>query len=200
MEFASKLRWAIVITIVLLALVLIGWGLFSIASNVFNRSSGPSDGFVETKEFSRSELASTNLVRFTVDGPVVANQEHRSYTIEVNENIVTMRAYRTYDNIIISQKSYQNNRKSDDTFLIALERLSATARKKGTTEVDDYAEKGVCATGRRFIIEFDEDVRRWATTCTIEHGTAGGPLRTSIFNLFKKQVPDFEQIRRDAKL
>jgi hypothetical protein len=106
-----------------------------------------------------------------------------------------MRVYSGYGQTIIEQKSYQNTDEAYDTFLKALEYAGATARLKGTTEQDDTAEQGVCAIGRRYIIEFDEDIRRWSTSCSVKQGTAANHLRQSVFRLFQEQVPDYSKLR-----
>lgn len=195
MELASRIRWILVIGLAVVFLILIGWGLFSIANNLFRGTTG--DRSVE--EVSSYNVTSTATARFTVDGPVVANEDHRSFVIEVSQNVVSMRVYSSYGQTVIAQQSYQNTQPAFDTFLNALENEQVTNRLGNTTTDDDEAESGVCPRGRRFIVELDSDVRRWGTTCSRREGTAGFNM-TSIRTLFQRQVPDYRDLVRGTGL
>lgn len=194
MEFASRLRWIIVIALAITFLALIGWGLFSIANNIFRGA-----GTGTTEEISTYDVTSAATARFTVDGPVVANEEHRSYTIEVSQNVVSMKLFGAYGRETIEERSYRNTQEAFDTFLSALENERVTDRARGTVAEDDDAEVGVCSNGRRFIVELDNEIRRWSTSCRDNEGTAGFTM-SRIRTLFQKQVPDFREITRGSGL
>lgn len=195
MEFASKIRWLLVIIVVVLLLVLIGWGLFSIASNIF-RGVGGGDDITPVSSYN---VTSTATARFIVDGPVVANENHRSFEIEVAENVVSMTVYGSYGQRVIEEKSYRNTTESFDTFLSALENERVTDRFGDTDEEDDHEEIGVCPRGRRYIVELDSAVRRWSTSCRNSEGTAGFNMR-SIRSLFEDQVPNYRDLVRGTGL
>lgn len=197
MEFASRLRWALVMIAVVIALILVSWGLFSVANNLFRRGDNTDTSlFDETTAY---DVNSAATARLTVDGPVVANQEHQSYVIEVNENIVSMKVYKSYGQTLISEKSYQNTEEAYQTFLSALDKLGVTGRQKNTDTDDDYAEQGVCATGKRYILELDSDVRRWSTSCSSKQGTATASMK-SVRTLFNKQIVDYRELVRGTGL
>ncbi len=196
MEFASKLRWILVIFILLFVLVFVGWGLSAVARNVFNRSGNDTSS---TEEVVEPQLEGINVVRYIVDGPVVASSEHRSYSIEVTRSTVMMRVYSDYGQKVISEKTYTNNFESFDTFTKSLEAANATARYAGTDVEDDMADQGVCPDGRRFIIEVDDIIRRWTTSCDRKQGTAAGKM-TTMRTLFSKQVPDFDDMLKGTGL
>lgn len=196
MEFASRLRWALVLLAVVISLILVSWGLFSIARNIFDRDGG-NPALIEQSTIYEVESAAT--ARFITDGPVVANQEHMSYEIEISANVVSMRVYKSYGQTLVTEKSYQNTEEAYQTFLSALDKLDITSRKKNTTVDDDDAEQGVCATGKRYIVELDNDVRRWSTSCSSKQGTAGVSMG-SVRSLFQKQVVDFRELTRGTGL
>lgn len=196
MEFASKLRWILVIFILLFVLIFVGWGLSAVARNVFNRSGNDTSS---TEEVVEPQLEGINVVRYIVDGPVVASSEHRSYSIEVTRSTVMMRVYSDYGQKVISEKTYTNNFESFDTFTKSLEAANATARYAGTDVEDDMADQGVCPDGRRFIIEVDDIIRRWTTSCDRKQGTAAGKM-TTMRMLFSKQVPDFDDMLKGTGL
>jgi hypothetical protein len=190
MEFVSRLRWLIVIFVSLVFLILIGWGLSTIARNIFNGGSG---GSSVAESMSDIEVVQTDVARLTVSGPIVATELQRSYTIEVNAETVTVTLYSDYGQKQLDQKSYINNQEAYDTFLRALEAANVTARIKGTTSDDDAKFEGQCSAGRRYVFSLDDDIRRWATSCNDVKGTAGGRVAT-MRRLFNKQAPDARDI------
>jgi hypothetical protein len=194
MEFASKLRWILVITVMVIVLILISWGLYSIAQNTFG--SNDENVTVQQEEIA---IQSVNTASYSVDGPVVASDKHRSYRIDVSENVVTMRVYGGYGSFIITEQSYTNTTESYTAFLSALDNANVTERARGTTTEDDYAEVGVCASGRRFILELDTAVRRWSTSCAGNQGTAGFSM-PPVATLFQRQVPDFSTLNKGTGL
>ncbi len=198
MEFASKLRWILVVFILLFVLIFVGWGLSAVARNVFNRSSGP-DAVSISEETADNSLEGTSSAKYIVDGPVVASSEHRSYKIEISRNVVMMNVYSDYGQNVVRTKSYTNNSEAFDTFIKSLEEANATARYEGTNDEDDYADQGVCPDGRRYILELDSDIRRWTTSCDRLQGTAAGKM-TTMRSLFAKQIPDFEDMVKDTVL
>lgn len=197
MEFASKLRWVLVIFILLFVLIFVGWGLSAVARSVFNRSSN--DAAVVVDEFESSTLEGVSAVRYIVDGPVVASAEHRSYQIEISRNVVSMKLLSDYGQTVLAEKTYKNNSEAFDTFIFSLENANATARYESTDVEDDFADQGVCPDGRRYIIELGEDIRRWTTSCDRTQGTAAGKM-TTMRGLFQKQIPDFKEMIKDTSL
>ncbi len=190
MELGSKLRWILVIFILLFTLIFVGWGLSAIARNIFNR---PDTQVEDAESTARPSLDGITSVRYIVDGPVVATTDQRRYIIEVTPNAVTMRLYSDYGQKVIKEKTYSNNFAAYDAFLESLEEANAAARYSGTTEEDDSADQGVCPDGRRYIIEIGDDTRRWTTSCNRKDGTAAGKM-TTMRTLFSKQVPDFKDM------
>ena len=192
MEFASKLRWGMVIVIVTIALLLIGWGMFSIARSIFDSGSSSSNN-TSTESDEVTLVEDANVARYSVDGPVVANEDHRSYEIEVTSGVVEMTVYKSYGSEVVSRKSYPNTNAAHDAFMSSLASLNVTDRRDGTTLDDDFAEQGVCPSGRRRVLELDDNIRRWSATCSNRVGTADFSM-SSVERLFRRQVPDFSEL------
>ena len=95
MEFASRLRWILVIAVTIIALILIVWGLFTIASNIFR---GNNDNQVDIVQIDvdRGTVQATAVAAYKVIGPIVANEDQRSYTIVVSANTVTMKTFSSF--------------------------------------------------------------------------------------------------------
>jgi hypothetical protein len=198
MELASRLRWVIIIIVFLIVLILLGWGMYSIARSIFvaNSDSSTTEMVSEEDIFS---VESAGEVNFTVDGPVVAADEHRSVKITVRPSTVTITVFKNYGTEAIDTKGYLNSNAAYREFLSALAQENVLLREKGTDEDDDYAEDGVCSTGRTYILELDNDIRRWSTSCRGDLGTAGFNM-TAVRRLFEKQVPDYREITRGTGL
>lgn len=199
MEFVSKLRWVIVILIILVVLAIAGWGLASIARNLVGSDNDKTE--VATDPTSLTEQSATNasVVRYTEIGPIVSGAEHRSYTIEVTRSVVMMRVYSDYGQKVVAEKSYKNDERAFEYFVEALDKQRASARIKATTEADDFDDIGACPTGRVHIVEIDDTVRRWRASCNNVNGTAGGNM-SAIRILFSGQVPDFKELIKGTDL
>src|SRR6056297_711435 len=118
MEMIARLRWIIIAFFVLIFLILVGWGLSSIARSIFS-SDAPRN--IQAAEEISASVRQSSVARFTTSGPVVASSEHRSYTIEVNPNVVTITLYSDYGQEELDQKSYRNNQEAFDVFLKSLD-------------------------------------------------------------------------------
>lgn len=198
MEFASRLRWIGIVFAFLLVLVLLGWGMYSIARGIFNSNSDSADVSIVSQDDIYS-VESAGEVTFQIDGPVVAADEHRSAIITVRPSTVTMTVYKNYGQEAIATKGYLNSNAAYREFLSALAQQDVVSREQGTDEDDDFAEEGVCATGKTYILELDTDIRRWDTSCRKDKGTAGFNMG-AVQSLFKKQVPDYRELLRGTGL
>lgn len=196
MEFASRIRWILVIAFVVIALILVSWGLFTIASNIFRGDDLPA---TTTSDDSRV-VASTASARYRVEGPIVANADQRSYTITVSKNVVTMQTFQNYGKSLIAEKSYQNTEAAYESFLSALynENITALNRRNTSTEFT-FADQGVCASGQKFFVDLDTKIFRWSTSCSDREGNAGFNMNM-ISALFEEQVPDFFELTSDLNI
>ncbi len=198
MEFASRLRWIGIVAVFLLALILVGWGMYSIARSVFNANSDSST----TQSISDEDIFSVESageVVFRIEGPVVAADEHRSVKITVRPSTVTMTVFKNYGQEAIGTEGSLNSNASYRAFLSALAKEDVLSRQKGTDRDDDFAEEGFCATGRTYILELDNDVRRWSTSCSRDDGTVGFDM-TAVLRLFERQVPEYRELIRGTGL
>lgn len=199
MEFASKLRWILVIVVSVIFLILVCWGLYSIARNTFSPNDEDGTSVSEQEQVDEGSVRSTARAVYTVDGPIVANNEHRSYRIEVTNNSVVMKVYSGYGSSVIAESSYPNTSDSYTAFLSALSNANVTALARGASDQDEFAEIGACATGRKFIVELDSTLRRWSTSCNRVQGNAGFTM-SQVGSLFQRQVPDYSTLVRGTGL
>ncbi len=195
MEFTSRLRWLVLITIMFISLILVGWGLFSIANSLFKSAAGGNT----VQQTSPYDVSSTLTAKLTVEGPVIAASEQRSYVIEVSAGVVSMKVYKNYGSVLLKEKSYQNNKESYSTFLSALNYLKITSKRKSTAVESNGTSRGVCPSGKRYIVELDREINRWSTSCSVKQGNLDAPM-IRIRSLFKKQIPDFSKLLKGVNL
>lgn len=196
MEILSRLRWLIIIFFLLVFLIIVGWGLSTIARNIF----APRAADTQLNSEALALVEGVNVARLTVSGPVVASSEHRSYTIEVNENVVVLTLYSDYGQTELEQKSYRNNPESFGVFKKSLESLDVTSRIRGTDTEDDLNFEGQCPDGRRYIVALDTSLQRWSTTCQNTTGTMSSLRMSEIRRLFNRQAPDGQDILQGTNL
>lgn len=141
------------------------------------------------------------IVRITVDGPIVSDQQHQAYRITVGRSEMRIETLQGYQYDPIDTKTYQNTQEGYANFLRALDIAGFT---KGTKDPDSQAqdERGVCAFGDRYIFEIingtSQVERYWSTTCGGQ-GTFKGNTVTAK-RLFDKQIPSADYSVMVSKL
>lgn len=143
---------------------------------------------------SLDSYANTDAVaRLTIDGPIVANQEHAAVRVTVGRDDVTFEQLQGYQGNVVNQQTYANNSDAYVNFLFALEHAGFTRGDK-TSSLKD--ERGYCPLGDRYILEFTQEdkqlERYWATTCGGAK-TFQGSLGLTLA-LFKAQVPSYDNL------
>ncbi|HEY5667611.1 MAG TPA: hypothetical protein VIR03_00435 [Candidatus Saccharimonadales bacterium] len=133
---------------------------------------------------------SSTVMRMTVDGPIVGDQQHQAYRITVSRDQILIETLQGYNYSPIATQTYENTQQGYTNFLRAIDLAGYT---KGNTKASGQAndERGVCASGDRFIFEIlsggSQIQRYWATTCN-GTGTFKGNKAT-VKHLFDRQVP-----------
>jgi hypothetical protein len=150
-----------------------------------------------------SDYASTSsIVRLTVSGPIVGDQQFESYQISVGRDQVAIETRRGYQASTIDQKNYSNNQEAYFSFLRALDFAGFTKGDKNSPNKD---ERGTCAAGDRFIVQVknnNSDVQRfWTSTCRGQGGNFKGNI-AQVRQLFNSQVPsaDFSKLTNSLHL
>lgn len=139
-------------------------------------------------------------VQLTVTGPIVANELRNSYSVNVAPSQRTVTLMNGYDSQIVNQSTYENNTAAYEQFVYALRRAKADSRRQISGTAAE--ERGVCATGRKYVFEIREDGRTverlWTTSCRNSQGTLSASI-DPIRSLFDKQIPDLSKFLRGAK-
>ncbi|HEX6416040.1 MAG TPA: hypothetical protein VFZ62_00780 [Candidatus Saccharimonadales bacterium] len=185
----------IVVAIVVAALVSIGRVIFGGGEGAVDQSQ------VDTGKQALLNTATDRSVQMTVRGPIVANEDFRSYRITVDPLNRVMTTYAGYLEQPINNKSLDNNAQAYEQFVYALDKANMINGEAFTGEKDDT--RGICATGRVYefaVLQNGETVKRlWTSTCKGSPGSFRASV-SQVSNLFLDQVPDNKDLLKEIDL
>lgn len=179
----------IIITIVAVAAVIaIGRALFGDGGSPNSPQPNPNI------EDAKTALLSTDVdrsVRLTVRGPIVANENFRSYSITITPDSREMITYEGYLDNQIDRKRLDNNTKAYTELVYALDKRKMMDGKDLTEEQNDL--RGICASGKIYKFETIKNnsvvKSLWTSDCSGSKGSAQANVN-EILDMFLKQIPD----------
>lgn len=185
----------IVIAIAIAALVSVGRALFS--------GDSETSGVTDTSQKALVNTNADRAVSMIVRGPIVANEDFRSYQITVTPSDRTITTYQGYLGQQLGTDRLGNNTKAYEEFVYALDRANMMAGKVPVVNENNDT-RGICATGKVYEFEilssYQVEKSLWTSTCK---GSAGS-LKASVSqlqSLFLEQIPSAQQkLIKDAKL
>lgn len=189
-----------VILIMVIAIIAIV-ALVSLTRAIFFSGGSGSDVVADTSREALLNTTADHSVRMTVRGPIVANEEFRSYQVTISPNQRSVVTYKGYTEQRIDSITLGNNVRSYEQFVHALDKANLA---KGTQFAGDQNDlRGVCAVGQVYnfeILDDDEAVKElWTSTCSGSKGS----LRASadqLMELFHTQIPGSEDLIRAIDL
>lgn len=165
----------------------------------FSGSSAP-----QAVDTSKEQLLSStegSSVRMTVRGPIVADENFRSYQITVSPSSREIKTYTGYLGAILDQRTLPNNVAAYEEFVHALDKANLVQGQPLTGDANDV--RGICATGRvtEFSLLRDGQVSEtlWTSTC----GGSKGSLRANVdqlTQLFRAQLPESRALLNNVSL
>lgn len=186
------------IIIILLVIAVAVAAMISLGRAIFGGS-----GTGTTANVGRETLlntAPTNAVRMTARGPIVADENFRSYQITVDQNGRSMTAYSGYLDQVIDGQQLPNNQQAYTEFVYALDKLGMMSGAALEGERDDT--RGLCPNGRVYeyeVLSGGTTMKRlWTTTCQNASGSLRGSA-SALEDLFNKQIPDAKKLRNSVK-
>lgn len=130
-----------------------------------------------------------SVVEYSIEGPINADENHRTIRIWVTPNNKTVEVLRGYRGDILKTQTFDNNPDAYGAFLDALNRANFTAKRNTTAKPE-----GVCPTGNRSHFRLtdngDDVIDSWTASCV--NGTFGGSLALTTA-LFHSQIPDYSK-------
>lgn len=195
----GKLTRIIPIALVVIIVIIAISALVSLGQSVFR--GGDSRTSVDVSRDALLNIAIDRSVTMTVRGPIVADEDFRSYRVQVSSSQRQMTTYDGYLQTVRETKSLGNSTRAYDEFVHALDHANLM---KGTAfEGDKDDTRGICATGRVYefeVLQADQSVKRlWTSTCGGSKGSLAANL-DQVRSLFTGQIPDSDALLRTVDL
>jgi len=188
-----------VLTIIVIVIAIAG--LVALARLLFTGSSSTSVSEFATQQQGLVDTSEGRAVSMTVRGPIVADEDFRSYQVIISPSERKFTAYTGYLDVITDQQTLTNNTAAYDQFVHALDKANMVAGTPFTGDKNNVL--GVCATGK--VYEFrtlsggEDQTMLWTSTC----GGSPGSLKasaTQLSQLFLNQIPNGSNIEASLQL
>lgn len=193
---SSSRVFPIIIVLIVVAIAIAA--LVSVGRAIFGGGDAPQQSQTDIGRDALLSTAVERSVRMTVRGPIVADEDFRSYQIAVDSSSRRLTTYSGYLDQPIDRRQLGNNTRAYEQFVHALDKANLMRGEAFTGEEDDT--RGICATGRVYEFEVLQDntvvKRLWTSTCKGSKGS----LRASIGqvrDLFHEQIPDGENMLQE---
>ena len=185
-----------------LAGLLLGIGLIVLTFIlIFKAFSGGSNAPKVAKIDLNSYSTTDAVMRYTIDGPINANQLHEKIRITVGNDQVLFEEIQGYQGTLKQSKTYPSNPDAYANFLHALTLAGYTNGSTGPNAVKD--QRGYCPAGRRYTYEAltggDSILSWWSTSCSSKQGNFLGSPET-VRSLFTRQVPDYNKLATGVRI
>ena len=186
--FVKILPVIIIILIVIMAVI----ALMSLGKAIF-KNGGKKEPQVNALEQALLATDTSRGVKMTVRGPIVAQENFRSYQIVITPSSRIITTYKGYLGEQISTKQLDNNLPAYEQFVNSLVKANLSKSKPFETENLN----GICATGT--VTEFDvlqnnkSLAHIWTSTCKGSVGSLTASVDQNK-NLFLSQIPEYGKI------
>lgn len=188
--YKSNSSRVIPIIIVLIVIAIAIAAIVSIGRAVFGGGSATTTQEVDVGQVALLDTAASRSVRMTVRGPIVADENFRSYQIIVSPNARSLTTYSGYLATVLETNALSNNVKAYDEFVHALDKANMTVGTVLEGEADDT--RGICATGEVYEFDVMDDNSQvkhlWTSTCKGSKGSFRASV-PQVQNLFLAQIP-----------
>ncbi len=190
------------IVLVLIVVAIAIAALVSVGRSIFGGDGGqPEASQVDTGRQALRNTAIDRSVRMTIRGPIVADEQFRSYQVVVNSSSRSLTTYSGYLDQPLENKQYSNNVRAYEEFVYALDKANMMNGTSLTGDQNDI--RGVCATGKVYEFEVLQNntstKRLWTSTCKGSPGSFEASI-SQVGNLFLEQIPDQQTLLRNIDL
>lgn len=186
----------IIVGLAIAAMVSLGRMIFSGGS-----STSPSPTPVNSGKEELTKTLANRSVRMSVRGPLVANENFRSYTITVSPDARNMTTTTGYDKKELDNEQLPNTSQAYGQLVYALGRAHLMDGTPLSGDANDT--RGVCATGMLYefeVLQGNNTVQKlWTSTCAGSKGSLKASL-SQVTKLFQLQIPDFSILAGKVKL
>ena len=190
-RFIPILLVIVIMIVAIAAVIAIGRALLG------GGSSNNSTNTVVTDEGRTALLTVDNSrsVRLTVRGPIVANENFRSYRVTISPEERDITTYGGYLENVLETKKFDNNNRAYEELVHALDKRRMMDGRVLAEEQNDL--RGICASGQIYQFETlvnGETVRSlWTSDCDGSKGSATANV-SEVINMFLNQIPEGRKI------
>lgn len=181
----------VAITIIVLAIAVIAY----VGRIIFFPNDTNTTSKVDTSETALLSTTADRAVRMTVRGPIVADEDFRSYQIQITPNERVLTTYKGYLAQPISSIPLGNNIPAYEQLVYALNAAGMMNADEFTGDSNDT--RGVCATGRLYefqILNAGKSIKRlWTTSCSNSRGSLNISV-DPLVDLLTKQIPTSQTV------
>lgn len=188
-----------ILTIIIIIVAIAG--LVALARLLFTGSASTSVAEVNVAQQNLLSSSDGRAVSMTVRGPIVADEDFRSYQITVSPSERKFTAYTGYLDVVTDSQTLGNNTAAYEQFVNALNKANLVV---GTPfEGDKNNVLGICATGK--VYEFRTldggatNTMLWTSTCSGSPGSLRASV-TQLSQLFFNQIPNGSNIESSLRL
>lgn len=160
--------------------------------------SGGSNSTISQVDVAKEALLNTNSdhsVVLTVRGPIVGNEDFRSYKISITPTSREIVIYQGYQNQPIDKIALDNNSKDYEQFVFALDKANLVKGVEFTGDKNDT--RGICSTGKIYdfqVLVGDKVAKQlWTSTCSGSKGSLSASAN-QLINLFIAQIPGSQKL------
>lgn len=185
---------------VALSLIILAIAIAAVISfgRIFFFTSNMSTSDIEKSKDALLSTSADRAIVMKVRGKIVADEDFRSYQINISPTLRTMTTHKGYLGDTIDYISLNNNIPAYEQFVYAL--YNANILKIVELVGEEQNINGVCANGRLYEFTLIKDERPvktlWTTTCSNVQGSLD--LKPSqISDLFEKQIPNSDDYIKD---
>lgn len=188
-----------VLTVIIIVVAIAG--LVALARLLFGGGGSNTAPVIDTSQQSLLNTSDGRAVSMTVRGPIVADEDFRSYRIVISPSSRDFKAFTGYLDAITSQQTLSNNTAAYTQFVNALDKANLVAGTPFSDEENSVA--GICATGK--VYEFslltagDVEETLWTSTCSGSPGSLKANA-TQLSQLFLNQIPTGSDIAASLRL
>lgn len=199
--YKSNSSRVVPIVLILIAVAVAIAVLVSVGRAIFGGNTTSQTSKTDIGQESLLNTAVDRSVRMTVRGPLVANEDFRSYQVAIDSSSRRLTTYKGYVDETLNNVSLNNNTRAYEEFVYALNRANLM---KGTElDGDKNDTRGICATGRVYefeVLQGSSVIKRlWTSTCRGSQGSLKANV-TQMQKLFTDQIPDSRKTLSEINL
>jgi hypothetical protein len=181
----------------LAAVVVVILLIFGIVKN-FNAGNKP---VVNVSSYTlNDDKALDGVARYTVSGPVVADENYRQIVMTISKSARTVEVQKGYGKVVEKTSTLPNTPAAFKAFLGALDAAQFTSKKDISGNLDP---RSICVSGNKYFYEFalngEKKVDTWTSSCSFKNGSFGGNSEGTA-QIFRAQIPNYSDITNGVNL